>query len=352
MDKSFINNLVTWSLIGIVLLLTFIILKPIGIAILVGMLLGYIFKPVERKIRKLVRNKTVSVLIMIILLLALIIIPIISFSPTIVKQLYDIYGELKRIDISSLITSIIPSLKGDEILYHLTVFFNNFIDKLIVQIMNFVTNIITNIANVLLQIFVVFFTFFFVVRDYESFLKSISKLSPFKKDVESKLAKEFTSVTNAVLMGQALVGIIQGVLMGLGFLILGFNNVLLLTILSMIFGIIPIIGPWLVWIPVALFTFLEGNTTIALLLAGYGFIFISNIDNLIRPYLVSRSSNLPTAISLIGTVGGLLAFGVMGLIIGPLILAYALIVLEFYEKGSYTTITSRGEKNEVKNKKI
>lgn len=352
MKKEMIKNIVSWSLIAIVLILTFMVLKPIGIALIVGLLFGYILKPVDNKIRKLVKNKTLSTIILIILLVTLLVVPIIYFAPNIVKETYEVYGELKQVDIQGLITKIIPSSSNDEILYQLTVSFNNFIDKLAEIVMNYFSNIISDIADVLLQISVGIFAFFFVVRDYDLFLASINRLSPFNKRMGEKIKKQFKSVTNSVIVGQVLVGIIQGILMGVGFLVLGFDNVLVLTILSIVFGIIPIIGPWLVWIPVALFTLMQGDVTKALILAGYGFIFVSNIDNLIRPYLISKSSSLPIIVSLIGTVGGLMAFGIIGLIIGPLILSYALIVLETYEESKYTKEEKLEEKNEVKNKKI
>ena len=65
----------------------------------------------------------------------------------------------------------------------------------------------------------------------------------------------------------------------------------------------------------------------------YGGLFVSTIDNLVRPYLLSKRSNLPIALSIIGTIGGFYSFGIAGLILGPLILAYCLIILEFYREG-------------------
>ncbi len=354
MNKSIIDNIVSWVLILGILILAFIVVKPIAVAMLIGVLLGYLLRPVEPKIRKLVKKKTISTLILIVLILALIIIPVVMFSPNIVTQVYELYGELKVIDIPKLISGIIPSLKDNtQMLYQIAVYYNEFIDKISGGLMDYFSNLITVLPNLFLQIFVCFFTFFFVVRDYEKFTKYISDLSPFPKNIKERLSGEFRSVTNAVIIGQVLVGIIQGGLMGIGFWILGFDNVLVLSLLSIIMGIIPIVGPWIVWVPVALFSLIQGNTTTALILVGYGFIFVSNIDNVIRPYLVSRSSNLPTVVTLIGTFGGLLAFGIPGLIVGPLILAYTLIIFDAYKNGdSSISELIKGDRNEVKNKKI
>jgi predicted PurR-regulated permease PerM len=339
MDKSAIDNVVTWALIIGVLVLTFIVIRPIALAILIGILFGYLFKPVENKLRKLFRNKNLSAIILIILIIFLLIFPIIYFAPTIVKQTFKVYNEIQDLDIRQTIINIIPSLKNDEILYQLNLHLSDFMD-----------NIAVNIPNILFQIFACIFTFFFVVRDFDIFKDYLSSLLPFPQKFKTRLTKEFTSVTNAVLMGQVLIGIIQGAFMGIGFLVLGFDNVLILTLLSMVLGIIPIIGPWIVWLPVGIYTLVKGDITTSLILMAYGGIFVSNIDNLIRPYLVSKSSNLPVIITLIGTVGGLLAFGFIGLVLGPLILSYALIVVEAYKKGDRFNSIFIGDRNEAKNK--
>ncbi len=333
MRKSQLNNIIIWGIVLVILILTFIVLRPIFIAIIFGFLLGYIFKPVEKRLRKLVRNKTLSTLIILIALLALIIIPIVSFTPTLVQQTFEVYGEMQDFDLSTVFSYFSTPFLNDEIIYQLDVSLNSFIDQAIQQIMQSFSDVIINIPGLLLQIFVAFFTFFFVVKDFDKLNHYVYKISPFSKGAGKMIANEFKSVTNAVLMGQVLVGLIQGLLMGLGFLLLGFDNILTLTFLSMVLAIIPIIGPWLVWGPVAIYSLIQGDITTAIILSLYGAIFVSNIDNLIRPYFVSRSSNLPIAISLIGTVGGLMAFGIIGLIIGPLVLAYTLIVLEVYKDG-------------------
>ncbi len=352
MEKEQLNNIITWVLILIVLVLAYMVLKPILIAIIFGFIFGYIFRPVEKKLRKVFRNKTLSTIIMLVFLLSLIIIPIVSFTPTLIRQTFQVYGDLQAFDLSAIFNKISTPLLSEEIIHRLDTSLNSFINQSVNSIMQSFSKILINIPGILLQIFVTFFIFFFVIRDFEVLNKYIAKISPFSIGTGKMLSNEFKSVTNAVLMGQVLVGLIQGLLMGLGFLILGFNNILTLTVLSMVLSIIPIIGPWLVWGPAALFLLMQGDTTIAIILALYGAIFVSNIDNLIRPYFLSRSSNLPVVVSLVGTVGGLMVFGIIGLILGPLILAYALIVIEMYKSGKFTKLYKIERRDEIKSKKL
>jgi len=207
--------------------------------------------------------------------------------------------------------------------------------------MNQFSDILTFLPTLLLQLFIGFFTIFFAIRDFDKFNNFLKRVSPFDKKTEKKLGLEFRNITNSIVFGQVLIGVIQGLCMGLGLLLLGFDNFLTLTVISIILGIIPVIGPVVLWLPLSLFLIVQGNITSGIILALYGGLFVSTIDNFLRPYLLSRSSNLPIYVSLIGTLGGLLFMGIIGLIIGPLILAYALIILEIYSQKKQSYINKK-----------
>ena len=157
----------------------------------------------------------------------------------------------------------------------------------------------------------------------------IKSLLPFSKDVENKLFQQTEGITYSVLYGQVVIGILQGIIAGLGFFIFGVSNALLLTLFACLAGIFPIIGTTIVWIPVAIYLFVGGN-----LLAGTGVAIFgavaSVIDNILKPMIVSQRTTMPTSVALIGMVGGLFLFGILGFILGPLILAYLLIILDLY----------------------
>ena len=182
------------------------------------------------------------------------------------------------------------------------------------------------------------FTFFFATRDAEDLQKFFSDISPFGKRTEKRFNNEFRHITNAVVYGQILIGLIQAAVLGIGLYFLGIPNTLLLTFVAAIFCVIPVLGSWLVWLPVSLVLFATGDTSKAIFLLVYGAFIVASIDNLIRPYLLSKHSTLNVAVALIGTIGGLYAFGIVGLVLGPLILAYAMILFEFYREGRLNEI--------------
>jgi len=108
-----------------------------------------------------------------------------------------------------------------------------------------------------------------------------------------------------------------------------------MTALTMVIGIIPIIGPWLVWIPIDIYLFAVDRAGAGIGLFIYGLFLINWVDTIIRPMIVSRRTRINPAIILIGMIGGLYVFGLLGLIIGPLILAYVMLILELYRKQSF-----------------
>ena len=176
---------------------------------------------------------------------------------------------------------------------------------------------------------VVFVTFFFVLRDKEKLIDYIKSLLPYSKEVENKIFHYTKGITFSVLYGQVVVGILQGVLVGIAFFVFGVSNALLLTLLATLAGIFPIIGTAIVWIPVVIFLFLAGDSFSATGVIIVGLIS-SNIDNILRPMIVSKRVNISSAVIMIGMIGGFFLFGILGFILGPLILAYLLIILEIY----------------------
>jgi predicted PurR-regulated permease PerM len=200
---------------------------------------------------------------------------------------------------------------------------NNFINSML----NLLT--IDNIVSISFQFIVVFFTLFFALRDNEELNNYIKSLLPFSKEIEKKLYDSSREITASVLYGQIIIGIIQGIVIGLGFFIFSVPNFLFLTLLAIIAGIFPIIGTAIIWVPVLIYLIVAGNTSAALGVLIFGLIS-SHVDNILRPLFVSKRTNISSSLVLIGMIGGWFFFGILGIVLGPLIIAYFLIIVEIY----------------------
>ncbi len=328
-DEYFKKITTTIIIIGLIVLAYFL-LKPLLMAIIIGIILAFIFTPLYNWINKHLKMKNFTAFLMCILLVLIIVIPLWYLAPVMINQSIKFYMASQQIDFVKPLENIFPSLFQSETLSNeIGSAIRTFITQTTNSLMNSLSNIILNFPKIFLQLVVVFFTFFFVLRDKENLISYIQSLIPFSKDVEKKLFKSSKDITVSVLYGQVVIGIVQGLVTGLGFFIFKVPNALLLTALAALAGIFPIIGTAIIWIPVAIYFLIAGNSFAAFGIVLFGLIS-TVIETMIKPVFVSRRIQMNSSIILIGMIGGLFLFGILGVILGPLILAYLLIVLEIY----------------------
>ncbi|MBU3907456.1 MAG: AI-2E family transporter [Nanoarchaeota archaeon] len=332
MDEDYFKKVMTAILFILLIVLSFFVIKPILISIIFGVILAFVFTPVYNKIYKITKNKNFSVSIISFFLVLIIILLFWFLTPIIIEQSLKIFVASQQMDIITPLKQIFPHLFTSEAFStQIVATIHAFITKTTNSLMNQFTDILLNLPTLSLQLVVVAFTFFFVLRDKEELISYIKSLLPFPEEVERKLFESTKGLTTSIIYGQILIGILQGIIAGVGFFIFGVPNALLLTILATVGGVLPMIGPVMVWVPVDVYLFVAGNQFEAMGVLIFGLIS-STIDNILRPIIVSRATKMSSSLVLIGMIGGLFLFGILGLILGPLILAYLLIVLELYRK--------------------
>lgn len=330
MEKS---HVVKQGLAGLFILsifvLAFVVLRPIIIPIIFGLLFGYIFSPVYKRIKKALGGSNISAFLLIGLLIALIVIPLMFLIPVLGRQLFELYVMLQNTNFNEILNRFFEGEIATTMALQLDNIFGNIFPILVGGVSDF----LKDLPRFILQFAVFLFTFYFVVRDLDKLTAFISDLSPFSKSTEKKFLEEFRGITNAIVFGQVFIGIVQGLALGIVLYFFGVPKALLLTVITCIVSIIPVLGSWLIWLPVGIILLATGKAFSGIFILLYGALFVSLIDNFLRPYFLSRNSNLPIVLSVIGTIGGLFVFGIAGLVLGPLILAYVLIILDFYKKG-------------------
>ena len=331
MDDIYFRKIMTTIIVASLLVLSFFLLRPILLSIIVGFILAFIFSPIYTRLQKKIKSRNLTSFLICFLLLLLIILPVWILTPIFIDQSIKFYVASQNIDFIEPFKAIFPSLFALEgFSAEIGSVVNSFVASTANSLMNTFSDILLNFPNLFLQFLVAFFTFFFVLKDKDKVVKYIQSLLPFSKEVEKKLFKSSKDITFSVIYVQIIIGLIQGIITGAGFLIFGAPNALLLTFFAIIAGIFPVIGTAIIWVPVAIYLFISGNTFAALGIMIFGLIS-SMVDNLIRPIIVSKRTTLSPGVILIGMIGGLLFFGVLGFILGPLIIAYLVIILEIYQ---------------------
>ena len=153
---------------------------------------------------------------------------------------------------------------------------------------------------------------------------------PLADEDERRLVEKFSLVTRATLVGTLVVGGIQGGLAGIALAIAGVPSALFWTVLMVVFSVIPGIGTALVWVPACLWLAVGGARAEAISVAVFCALVVGSIDNVLRPRLVGRDTAMPDLLILLSTLGGIRMFGVVGLIIGPVLAAVCLTLWDLY----------------------
>lgn len=187
------------------------------------------------------------------------------------------------------------------------------------------------VVDSIIWIFVMFFSLFYFFIDGKRIVQRIMDLSPLPNHHEQVLVKKFVSMTRATFKGTVVIGLIQGTLGGLAVLIAGVPSVVIWTVIMIVLSIIPAIGAALVLIPMGIILILSGSVWegVFLLVAA---LLISNVDNLLRPKMVGSDTQMHTLLVFFATLGGLIAFGIIGFIVGPIIMALFIALWEIYAK--------------------
>jgi len=343
MEKELFQKFGTIFVLLILAVLAFLLLKPFLIAILFGLLLALMLYPVFVWITKKTKKKGWSAFIVCILLAIVILIPLWFLLPVLIKQSIQIFIVSQQLDLITPLKNIFPSIFAyEQIGSEMSSIIYSFVTNITTYAMNILSNTILNFAKITLQILVVLFVFFFALKDGKKLVEYLQSILPFSKEVEKKLFKSSKEITYSVFYGQVLLGILQGILVGIGFFAFGVPNALFLTIIAALAGIFPIIGTAIIWVPVVIYLLISGFPVGPIIGVSVFGLLSSLLENLVKPIFVARRTNLHSALVLVGMVGGLFMFGILGVMLGPLILAYLLIILEVYRNKKVPGLITEG----------
>lgn len=185
-------------------------------------------------------------------------------------------------------------------------------------------------VQLLTSLVITFFTMFYFFRDGERLVARLKYLSPLDERYKSALVERFLSVSRATVKGTLLIGLTQGVLGGLLMWAFGFSSPILWGMVMVVGSVLPLLGAGMVLYPAALFRLLTGEYAAGIAIILITALVISSVDNVLRPWLVGRDTGLHDLIIFFSTLGGIGLFGVMGFILGPILAALFLTILDFY----------------------
>lgn len=186
--------------------------------------------------------------------------------------------------------------------------------------------------SVVLQLFIVLYAMYFFLLDGQRTLDRMLYLLPLSPEDENRLVERFVSVTRATLKGSLVIGILQGALAGVAFWLAGVQGAAFWGTVMVVLSVIPGVGAALVWIPAVLYLLAVGSVGAGIGLGIWCAVVVGTIDNFLRPKLVGRDTKMSDLLILLSTLGGIVFFGAVGFILGPIVAAVFVTVWDVYGK--------------------
>ena len=316
-NKKLIAGIVTLALLAFIIYASI----PFLSAFFTAIILAFIFRPLDKRLRRYMSPKLSAAIILVIALI-LVILPLIFIINGLIDQISLLPEQIGKIrDLKNKISEILPfNLEIDE---------RELADQIIPILTNSITPFFSNILSVLAILFLVFFLLYYLILYYDEIKKLILKYLPFTQKNNLIIVNRFKEITYSTIVGTFLIAIIQGGLLALNFYMLGIPNALFWGSITMILSFLPIIGAPIIWGPAAIILLISGQIDkgIAMIIAG---VLISTLDNILRPIINQRYGRIHPVVSIIGIYIGISQFGIVGIFIGPLLVAYFLLFWKLY----------------------
>jgi predicted PurR-regulated permease PerM len=316
-------------LFAMIAILAIIIMQPFLTYIVLAGILTYTLFPVYRFINTRTGRPHLSSALSILISLILMVLPSFFLVSELVRQVSGAYTNFEAENIQR-IGDYLSGLTGNRVDFQSVLVSAQ--DQVRQSIVGLAPNILGSIGELVLGLFIMFFVMFYGFREGEGFMRRVKSLLPLDPGLKESLFFELRTVTQAVLYGQVMTAVIQGSVGGFALLIFGVPNALFWGSIMIITAFLPVLGTPIIWVPAAVGLLLDGQMARGVGLMAVGATIVMNIDNFIRPRLVSGRTSIHPVLILVGVLGGLRLFGFVGMLVGPLVLALLIAFVKFYEQ--------------------
>ena len=324
----------------------FWILLPFYGAVFWGAVLAIIFAPLQRRLTLRLRGRNnVAALLTLLLVLVLVILPLTIISGSLINQGVSLYDSIRsgQLNFGLYFQRAVDALPPYLRMLLAKVDLTSIADvqaKLsasALQASQFVAtralSIGQNTAQFMISFGIMLYLLFFLLRDGQQLSRRIREAVPLSQSYKQHLSQKFTTVVRATVKGNVAVAIVQGMLGGGIFAALGIQGALLWSVVMAFLSLLPAVGASLIWGPVAIYFLLTGSTLKGFVLIAFGMLVIGMVDNVLRPILVGKDTQMPDYVVLISTLGGMALFGLNGFVIGPLVAALFIACWDLHTHG-------------------
>jgi len=337
-------------IIGVIVLsfyLFYVVFSPFLVPIVWAIILAIVFYPVYRRLNHRLRGRrSLCALVMTILVVLLIVLPSTYILSMLANEAIHAYVFFERGVATGRFQSILE-LKNHPIIQGLWDQFNQYIDLSELDLNSFLlenlrrisrfainqtSKIIRGFSFIIINFCLVVISLYYIFKDGDKFLKKVRQAIPLAPEDRELLFERLEEMIYATLYGGILVALLQGFLGGFAFWFLGLSAPIFWGTVMAFLSFLPVIGPVFVWGPVVVYFFFQGSFLKGVILLIWGAAVVGLSDNFLRPILISKRTKLHTILLFFGVLGGIKAFGLLGLIVGPLVVTISVTILDIYSE--------------------
>jgi predicted PurR-regulated permease PerM len=330
------------ALLLVVLWLVLLVFQPFFITLGLATALTLLLKPMHLRLTSWLHGRDWAAALLIVLGLTLVIlIPVLAILAAIASQALSFYQwvtpHLNTLELEQLWSESLPSqlesLKQlpDFAQGRLADFVSAALSRLAGAANSLIQGAVTGLSAAAFELILMLIMLYFFLRDGPQFRAQIRRVSPLSKAQADEVLNQAAGTMRGALAALLLVPIIQGVLATIGYWVLGVPNALLWGGITTLIAFVPLIGTPLVWVPICIYLAFQGQIWQCVVLAVYCAVVVSSIDNVLRPWIMKGSTNIHPLWSFLAILGGLISFGALGLLVGPLIVSLGVSALRIYE---------------------
>jgi predicted PurR-regulated permease PerM len=347
MDRERIVQLFFFGFLAVMAYELYELLLPFLTPLAWGILLAFVAHPALIEVEKYVKRRSLATAIITVVVLLGVFIPAIWLSGRLVVESQALYAQASQLVSNGGVAKIHDqvmatnlgawvSKKMAEHGYQL----DEELPKFTLQLahstseyaMKNVTQAARNIFAFVMDVGIALLAFFYLLRDGDYYYKGLQDLTPLHEDDKKAIFDTLRTTLSSVMRGLMLTAVLQGVTIGLGMLVFGMPYWLFLAIASAAAGLMPIGGTAIVWVPAALYLWFASGLSAAIGLTIWSAVALAIIDNFIKPLAMKHGTGLPTIALFLGILGGLEAYGPLGLFLGPAIMSIFAALLRVYRK--------------------
>jgi predicted PurR-regulated permease PerM len=328
----------------------YLVVSPFLAPIIWAAILAMLFFPLYRVVLRWCDGReTAAALALTIVVTAVIVLPTISLSSVITREAASLYQRLSEYVSSGELNEtvqrlrasrfgrLVDRLEGYEIDWSSAA--RTGVDTASAVVVSQVTAVARNVAFFLLDFTIMLFTLFFLFRDGERMYRGLRDLIPMEPLHKDAIFSTLYVTLSAVTQGMVATALAQGVLTWIALVFLGLPYTAFLGVVAGFLSLIPFVGAAGVWVPCTIYLAATGDLVRATILLVYGSVVISLVDNVLRPLLIGGQTRLPTLFLFFGILGGVQVYGVLGIFLGPVLLAIVVAFIRIYQEQFATAET-------------